>query len=41
MCLFKCNPAPLHSGYCTSGANDVIHCDTSWIDKWESFKVSC
>lgn len=29
------------SGYCTNGARDVLRCDTSWMDKWETFKVTC
>lgn len=29
------------SGYCTSGVRDILHCNTSWMDKWETFKVTC
>ena len=30
------------SGFCTSQTPlDIIHCDTSWLDKWERFNITC
>lgn len=29
------------SGYCSSVDKDVLKCESSWFDLWESFRVDC
>ena len=29
------------SGYCRSDNRDIIHCDSTWLDKWDRFNVTC
>ena len=30
------------SGYCTSQTPlDIVHCDTTWLDKWERYTITC